>query len=47
MCHLPQAKARATGDERAAEERAMELHDGRLFVTRKLAELTAILPHLG
>ncbi len=33
--------------EHAARERETELHDGRLFATRKLAELTAILPHLG
>lgn len=33
--------------EREAKEKAMELHDGRMFVTRKLAELTAVMPYLG
>ncbi len=30
-----------------AGEEATDLHDGRMFATRKLAELTATLPHLG
>lgn len=33
--------------ERAAGELETEHHDGKRFATRKLAELTAILPHLG
>ena len=32
--------------ERIAREEGTEVHDGRLFATRKLVELVAILPHL-
>ncbi len=33
--------------QRAAKKRNIELRDGKLYATRKLAELTAIMPHLG
>jgi alkylation response protein AidB-like acyl-CoA dehydrogenase len=33
--------------QREAKAKGVELHDGRMFATRKLAELTAVMPHLG
>lgn len=32
--------------DREAADRSLELHDGRMFATRKLAELTAVMPYL-